>query len=140
MSEPACSCGPRAAGQPASGPPAADLVAARRRLVAARTSTAALVAALAREHAGIIEAATATISDDEHDPEGATIAFEREHTAALLARAQDRLADIDRAAARLDDGGYGICAVCQGAIAAARLAARPAASTCIRCAANPASR
>ena len=42
------------------------------------------VAALEREFAGLAEAASAAGTDDEHDPEGATLAFERQHAAALL--------------------------------------------------------
>jgi RNA polymerase-binding transcription factor DksA len=110
--------------------------AARDRLIAARADAVKLIAALARDHAGIVEAATSTATDDEHDPEGPTIAFERERTAALLRQVRNTLADLDRAAARLSDGSYGICEACHQPIGAARLAARPAASTCVTCAAR----
>lgn len=70
------------------------------------------VAALGREFAGIAEAAGEPGADDEHDPEGATLAFEREHTAALLARAKEQIAEIDAAIGRLDDGTYGTCVRC----------------------------
>ena len=69
--------------------------------------------------------------DDEHDPEGATIAFERSQAAALRQAASRRLAEIDEALARVDLGTYGICAVCGQPIAPARLAARPFASRCV---------
>jgi DnaK suppressor protein len=126
-----------------AGPdPAADehLVTARPdpttrdRLIAARADAVELIAALARDHASIVEATASTATDDEHDPEGPTIAYERERTAALLRQARNTLADLDRAAARLSDGRYGICAACRQPIPAARLAARPAASTCVTCA------
>ncbi len=73
-------------------------------------------------------------ADDEHDPEGATIAFERQQVAALLESARRRLADVDAALARRETGDYGRCESCGRPIAAERLAARPAARTCIDCA------
>ena len=107
---------------------------ARARLAADRVATLSRLASLEREQADIIAAAQSANSDDEHDPEGATIAFEREHAAALARQARQHLADIDAALARLDAGRYGICERCGGPISPARLAARPAAATCIACA------
>jgi RNA polymerase-binding protein DksA len=92
------------------------------------------IAALEREFAGLAEAAAAAGTDDEHDPEGATLAFERQHAAALLDAAREQLAAIDAAVRRLETGRYGICERCGQPIGAERLAARPAAVTCIRCA------
>jgi RNA polymerase-binding transcription factor DksA len=111
--------------------------AARAALGANRARTLSRIAALEREQAAIIEAARAANTDDEHDPEGATIAYEREHAAALAGQARRQLAEIDAALVRLTDGSYGTCTRCGGAIAAGRLAARPAAATCIRCASRP---
>jgi len=82
----------------------------------------------------MVDASEASNADDEHDPEGATIAFERQQVAALLAQAQTRLVDLDHALAQLDEGGYGVCERCGGPIGAERLEARPAARTCIACA------
>ena len=79
------------------------------------------------------DARAAASADDEHDPEGATLAFERQHVAALAQAAREHLADIDTALARLADGSYGICQACGRPVGAARLAARPAAHTCIGC-------
>ena len=73
-------------------------------------------------------------TDDEHDPEGATIAFERAQLAGLLESAGDHLASLDDALDRLREGRYGTCEVCGRPIDPARLAARPAARTCITCA------
>src|ERR1700722_18671869 len=73
--------------------------------------------------------------DDEHDPEGATVAFERQHVAALLDRARAHLEAIDTALRKVSAGGYEICDICGRPIGAERLAARPAALTCIDCAA-----
>jgi RNA polymerase-binding transcription factor DksA len=92
------------------------------------------VAALEREFAGLAEAASAAGTDDEHDPEGATLAFERQHAAALLEAAREQVAACDAALARLAAGSYGVCERCGQPIGAGRLEARPAATTCIRCA------
>jgi RNA polymerase-binding transcription factor DksA len=73
-------------------------------------------------------------TDDEHDPEGATVAFERQHVAALLGQARDCLVQIDAAMARLAEGSYDTCDRCGRPVGAARHAARPAATTCIDCA------
>ena len=109
----------------------------RSLLLAARARAEERAAALEREFAGIAEAASGPGTDDEHDPEGATLAFERQHTAALLAQALDQIAGIDAAVGRLDDGTYGVCVRCGEPIGQDRLAARPAAATCVRCARLP---
>src|SRR5262249_21611262 len=106
----------------------------RELLLAERAGALQRVAALEREFAGLAEAASAGGTDDEHDPEGATLAFERQHTAALLDQARQQVTAIDEALGRVADGRYGICERCGQPIGADRLAARPAALTCIRCA------
>ena len=106
----------------------------REVLLAERARARSRAAALEREFAGIAAAASEPGTDDEHDPEGATLAFERQHTAALLERAVAQIAEIDAAIRRLDEGTYGICVRCGQPVGAGRLAARPAAATCVRCA------
>jgi DnaK suppressor protein len=91
-------------------------------------------AALGQEFAAIAAAASEPGTDDEHDPEGATLAFERQYTAALLAQAREQIAEIDAAIGRLDEGTYGSCVRCGQPVGQGRLAARPAAATCVRCA------
>lgn len=115
-----------------------DLQRAGVRLQAARSEALRRIAELEREFAGIVASAADGSSggDDEHDPEGATVAFERQHIAALLEQARSHLAAIDAAARKLEAGCYGQCDTCGEPIGAARLAARPAALTCIRCAAR----
>lgn len=117
-------------------PSAGDLGGARERLEAERAAASAAISALTRDFDGIVEAASSAGTDDEHDPEGATIAFERAQVASLLERARGRLAGVHLAMARIEDGSYGVCARCGEPIGAERLAARPVASTCIRCAAG----
>ena len=106
----------------------------REVLLAERADVLRRVAALEREFAGIAEAASAGGTDDEHDPEGATLAFERQHTAALLEVSRKQLAAIEVALERVRDGRYALCDRCGQPIGDDRLAARPAALTCIRCA------
>jgi DnaK suppressor protein len=106
----------------------------RTLLEAERQAALDRLAALERDHTGIVEAAGAANHDDEHDPEGATIAFEREHVAALLDQTREHLRQVDAALHRIDEGSYGQCEQCGKPIAAGRLEARPTATTCISCA------
>jgi RNA polymerase-binding transcription factor DksA len=107
----------------------------RERLDADRAGTVAQIEGLSRDYADIVAANALVAVDDEHDPDGSSTAFERAHVAALLAQARERLADLDRAQERLDRDGYGRCEVCGEPIPAERLEVRPAATTCVRCAA-----
>jgi DnaK suppressor protein len=106
----------------------------RPALAAERAATLEQMAGLEREFSDIVTAAQAANSDDEHDPEGATIAYERQHVVALLEQARAHLAAIDDALTRLDEGGYGRCESCGQPIAPERLAARPTATRCVACA------
>jgi DnaK suppressor protein len=108
--------------------------AAQRALAAERKSTEARIAALQRDFDAIVSSAASASADDEHDPEGTSTAFDRQHVAALLGQARDQLAALSRAEERLADGSYGTCERCGLPIGAERLAARPAATTCVRCA------
>ena len=91
------------------------------------------MAALRRELAEVIASASSTTGDDEHDPEGATIGFERAQAQALLDEAVAALTELDAALERQRAGTYGLCADCGGPIGAERLSARPAALRCIGC-------
>ncbi|GLY14056.1 DnaK suppressor protein [Kineosporia sp. NBRC 101677] len=95
-----------------------------------------LLSALERDHARMVEASLDSNADDEHDPEGATIAFEREQLTAALTRTRAARARIHEAQAELAAGRYGICAGCGQPIAVERLEARPLATHCINCANN----
>ncbi|WP_030965126.1 TraR/DksA family transcriptional regulator [Streptomyces sp. NRRL S-378] len=110
---------------------------ARARLAADRADTLARAAALSRDFDAIVAANALVAVDDEHDPEGGSTAFERSHVAALLARAREHLEELDRALERLEQGLYGQCEGCGGAIPPERLEIRPAATTCVRCASDP---
>jgi len=103
-------------------------------LAAERADTLARLSGLEREFAGIVESSGSAGTDDEHDPEGTTIAFERQHAAALISQARQHLAQIDAAMLRLAEDRYGRCENCGRPIGAERLAARPTTTTCINCA------
>lgn len=107
---------------------------ARARLSAERVAAAARIAALERDIATIVESAKGGATDDEHDAEGATIAFERAQAMALLEETRTQVEALDTALARFDSGGYGVCESCGQDIAPERLAARPSATLCITCA------
>jgi DnaK suppressor protein len=113
---------------------AINVDALAEQLAAERIRAIEQIALLTADLNEIINASTSVATDDEHDPEGATIAFERAQVAAILDQARGRLADLDRAIVRLREGTYGRCEVCGQPIAPERLAARPAARTCIVCA------
>ena len=75
-------------------------------------------------------------TDDEHDPEGATIAVERAQLVGLLADAEQALVAVDKVADRLAAGIYERCATCGGDIGRERLAARPTTDRCVACASS----
>lgn len=92
---------------------------------------------LASDFAETVAASLDTNADDEHDPEGATIAFERSQVTSMSRQLEQRLADVDAALARVAAGTYGVCTACGQPIDPARLEARPAAARCIACASRP---
>ena len=107
----------------------------RRRLAAEREQTLARLASLTGDHDAMVAASLDTNADDEHDPEGATIAFERSQIGALVRQVRHHLAEVEAALARVDAGTYGVCERCGAPIGEARLDALPAARLCIACAA-----
>lgn len=106
----------------------------RARLERERAETLQRLAALRSDFAGVVEASNDTNADDEHDPEGQTIAFERAQVGALVGLAERRLAEVEAATARVEAGTYGTCERCGRPIPSARLDARPVARTCVGCA------
>ncbi len=107
----------------------------RDRLLARLRDAEQQLADLGRVHAEIVAASRDSNADDEHDPEGATIAFERQQVVALTEQAQATRTELERALQRLDEGAYGVCERCGRPIGEGRLEARPAARTCLDCAA-----
>lgn len=107
---------------------------ARELLATERAGALERIESLRRQLTSIREVSSWTGTDDEHDPEGATIAYERAQLQGLLTDAAQELEALDRATARLDEGTYGRCERCGSDIAPERLQALPSATTCITCA------
>lgn len=111
-----------------------DRAAVEARLAIERDRVAESAASLVGEHRAIIEGSAGSNLDDEHDPEGSTVGFERALVASLLADARRRLKELDEAIARVEDGTYGVCERCGQEIPDERLAAQPTATRCVTCA------
>ncbi len=107
---------------------------AREALLRIRADAESEAAALASDLAALFAASEGSNADDEHDPEGATIGFERAQLTSLLHAARHRIGEVDDALRRLDDGTYGVCEQCGRPIPDARLAVRPIARRCVACA------
>ena len=90
--------------------------------------------ALTEDFDAIVASTDLVSTDDEHDPDGSTIAFERAMVAALLAQARAQCTELEAALERLDAGTHGKCERCGQAIAPARLEVLPATALCITCA------
>lgn len=105
-----------------------------RRLDEQERETLQRLANLTDDYEAVVAASRDTNADDEHDPEGATIAFERSQVGALVEQARRHLAEIAAARRRLEAGTYGVCKSCGGPIGERRLEARPTAVTCMGCA------
>lgn len=106
----------------------------RERLEDERRRTLRQLASLTRDFDAVVEASLDSNADDEHDPDGSTIAFERSQVDSLIQQSHRHLAEVDAAIERLDAGAYGTCETCGRPIAPARLEARPTARQCIDCA------
>ena len=120
-------------GSRTSGPgPEPEIV--ERALAADRDQAVRRLARLTGSVEELIAAAANSNADDEHDPEGATIAYERSQLDALVHRSRLNLEEIDAAVARIAQGRYGVCETCGRPIAADRLEVRPIARECIACA------
>lgn len=118
-------------GTPSSRP---DEAWALTRLEAEQAFVLDTLAGLRRGFQEIVDASADSNADDEHDPEGSTIAFERSQLKALIHQAERHLDDIEHARKSVAGGRYGLCETCGRPISAARLDARPVARTCIVCA------
>ena len=92
------------------------------------------IVALTSRFDDIVEAAALTNTDDEHDPEGATIAFERAQVTSLLRQTTADRTALRDTLERLEEPAYGTCEVCADFIGVERLMALPSTRRCIRCA------
>jgi RNA polymerase-binding protein DksA len=113
---------------------ARQLASLRAHLESDRERTGTLIDTVTDEMSDYVSARRDTATDDEHDPEGPTLAFERSQSSAMLSQSQQHLAEIDAALQRMDEGRYGLCRNCGNGIALGRLQVRPQAALCISCA------
>lgn len=67
---------------------------------------------------------------DQHPGDAGTHTFERSKELAVQDQFVDRLAEVDAALERIDEGTYGVCEICGEPIDAERLEVRPAARYC----------
>ncbi len=82
----------------------------------------------------IVEASNAVSTDDEHDPEGATIGYERAQIDAMLTMTRAHVAELELAIERARNGTHLSCQTCGGPIGDERLEAQPATTQCVGCA------
>ncbi|MDQ1547791.1 MAG: DnaK suppressor protein [Actinomycetota bacterium] len=111
-----------------------QLASLRGLLEGDRARTGMLIDTVTDEMGAFVSARRDTATDDEHDPEGPTLAFERSQTSAILSQSKQHLAEIAAALTRMDEGRYGLCKTCGNEIALGRLQVRPQAPLCISCA------
>jgi DnaK suppressor protein len=71
---------------------------------------------------------------DDNFADSASAAAERSETLTLIEQTNERLADVERALARMDAGEYGICERCGRQISTSRIEARPMSVRCVECA------
>jgi DnaK suppressor protein len=103
----------------------------RSALLAERSRSTKLLDDVERSMLDVSDARDGANVDDEHDPEGATLAWERGSLGAVRDDARRRLGLVDAALRRLEEGRYGRCAVDGEPIPEARLEAIPWATTCV---------
>jgi len=106
----------------------------RGRLLDDHRSTESLISRLASDLDSFQNSSKDAPVDDEHDPEGPTLAFERSQSSAILGQTRIHLAQIESALERLDGGTYGTCVTCRKPIPVARLEVRPYSTQCVACA------
>ena len=104
------------------------------RLRAEHARALRLIATLEGDFDAVVEATREVSTDDEHDPEGHTIGYERAQVDAILTMTRANLAELDLALQRFQDDTHRICNGCSGPIGDERLEAQPAATLCVACA------
>jgi DnaK suppressor protein len=106
----------------------------RAAIEAEQLRTAQQVTSLRKSFTDIVESTDSISTDDEHDPEGATIAYERSQVSALLRRYVGELAALDDALRHIDDCDSTRCQACGADIVLERLLTLPHVRTCVECA------
>jgi DnaK suppressor protein len=96
-----------------------------------REHSQAIITEQESELSGLMRDAGDGAGHDQADM-GAT-SFERDHELTVLNNERDKLAQIERALTRIDDGTYGVCESCGNPIGKMRLMAFPRATLCMTC-------
>lgn len=126
-----CRCTRTMPSSPPDHDPRTASVDVGTRLREERAALSVRIAQLTGDMASFFEASRDSNADDEHDPEGQTIAFERAQLSAVTDQARRHLEEIDAALQRVAKGTFGICDVCHQPIDPRRLDARPTARACV---------
>jgi DnaK suppressor protein len=113
---------------------ARQLTKLRARLVLDLEDTRDLMTQLAADLESMRASRQDVATDDEHDPEGPTLAFERSQVNSVLDNARAHFSGIEEALVLVDGEEFGICVGCGERIPFARLDARPYTRYCVVCA------
>ncbi len=105
----------------------------RSRIESEIESTRDQITRLRATYADIVSSSEYSPPDDEHDPEGNTVAFERAQVQAMIEALVRHVEELNAALRRIADDSYGLCEVCGRTITPERLDARPASARCIPC-------
>jgi DnaK suppressor protein len=100
-------------------------------LTTARTHSSEVLEAAEAELDGLMKDSGDGAGQDQADV-GAT-SFERDHELTVVNSERDKINQIDRAFARIEDGSYGVCESCGEPIGKMRLMAFPRATLCMTC-------
>jgi DnaK suppressor protein len=106
----------------------------RKQIRAEQRRLQSLVESLTANFDDLTEAADASPPDDEHDPEGHTIAFERSQLSGRRSEYLHAIAELAADEVRLDDAQSSLCNVCGAPIPHERRMAVPTATQCVECA------
>ncbi len=106
----------------------------RDQITAERRRLQSLVESLTANFDDLTEAADASPPDDEHDPEGHTIAYERSQLTGRRHSFLRTIAELNAAEARLDDPQSALCEACAEPIPHERRLAVPTTTRCVECA------
>lgn len=109
----------------------AELAEVRAELEADVARVRAELDELATDLEGLLRNPGDGAGDDQADVGNAN--FEREHEISLARKSAEVLRQSERALERMDDGTYGVCESCGGAIGKLRLQAFPRATLCMTC-------
>lgn len=93
----------------------------------------ARIAELEAQIAALTDARRGAFDDDEHDPEGVTLSSQWSMLAGLLDTVRQDQQRVEAAQRRIEQGTFGICAVCGGHIPVAQLEVRPWREQCVVC-------